>query len=277
MLRRTEAARLWDERVAAERAQSVRIDEGTEQTDAWRGNTARFRPPAEDAPEDPLVTAVAGHLSDSTTLIDVGAGGGRLAVPLSAYCGRLIAVEPSEAMNAVLKSSIEEQNIENMEVVEATWEDAAVDRCDVVFSSHVLYFAAPIRPFVAKMIEKAAGRVIAMLAERQPQSPFYPLWPLVHSEERVPLPAVSELVVLLDSWGIDHEVREVSGVETASFTTREAALESSMTRLRLEPGSGKAKRLGQVLSEVLVETGDGGFKFQWARPNPVSLVTWTTA
>ena len=277
MLSRTEAARLWDERVAAEREQSVRVNEGTERTDAWQGNTARFRPPPEDAPKDPVVTAVARYLSDSSTLIDVGAGGGRLAVPLSAYCDRLIAVEPSEAMNAVLTSSIEERHIENMEVVAATWEDAAVDRCDVVLSSHVLYFAAPIRPFVEKMIDRASERVIVLLAERQPQAPFYPVWPLVHAEERVPLPAFSELVILLDSWGIDHEVREVTTVETANFTTREAALESSVSRLRLEPGSEKAKRLERMLSEVLVETEDGGFEFQWARPNPVSLVTWTTA
>ena len=223
-----------------------------------------------------MVTAVAGHLSGDSTLIDVGAGGGRLAVPLSAYCDSLMAVEPSEAMNVVLTSSIEERHIENMEVVAATWEEAAVDRCDVVFSSHVLYFAAPIRPFVAKMIEKASERVIVVLAERQPQAPFYPLWPLVHGEERVPLPAVPELVALLDSWGIDHEVREVTTVETANFATRVAALEGSMSRLRLVPGSRKAKRLEQVLSEVLVEAEGGGLEFEWARPNPVSLVTWIT-
>src|SRR5436305_5137731 len=88
-------------------------------------------------------------LSPRKTLIDVGAGAGRHAIPLAARLEWVTAVEPSEGMRAHLPA------IPNLTAVARAWEDADVAPADIVICSHVLYGVEEVESFVERM-ERAA-------------------------------------------------------------------------------------------------------------------------
>ena len=73
---------------------------------------------------DEFIDVLAPYLSPRKTLIDVGAGAGRHALPLAERLEWVTAVEPSEGMRAQIPSR------DNMTVVASTWEDAAIAPAD---------------------------------------------------------------------------------------------------------------------------------------------------
>src|SRR5450756_2971934 len=106
---------------------------------------------------DGFLGVVAPYLSPRKTLIDVGAGAGRHALPLAERLEWVTAVEPSEGMRALIPPR------DNMTVVASTWEDATVAPADLVICCHVLYGVADIEPFIAKLDRSARERVFIML------------------------------------------------------------------------------------------------------------------
>ena len=61
-------------------------------------------------------------VTPSSRVLDIGAGPGTLAIPLSPRVREITAVEPAAGMNAVLRRRLEEENIGNIRVVPVTWE-----------------------------------------------------------------------------------------------------------------------------------------------------------
>src|ERR1051325_6686592 len=87
---------------------------------------------------DQFLGVVEPFTSPRKTLIDVGAGAGRHAVPLAGELEWVTAVEPSERMRAHLPA------LPNLTVVASAWEDADVAAADLVICCHVLYGVADI-------------------------------------------------------------------------------------------------------------------------------------
>ena len=59
------------------------------------------------------------------TWLDVGAGGGRYALPIARLTRRVIAVDPSAAMLDTLRSGMTDAGIDNVDVIEGRWPPAA--------------------------------------------------------------------------------------------------------------------------------------------------------
>src|SRR5262245_8405298 len=110
-----------DEMLQAERVRST-VDVAP---DFWQSLAKNFRAPT-DPTAAPRPDARAALIGPADDVIDVGAGGGRIAIPLSRRCRRLVAVEPSPAMRAVLEDEIARHAVGNVRVVPARWEDAEV-------------------------------------------------------------------------------------------------------------------------------------------------------
>src|SRR5216110_2815467 len=106
---------------------------------------------------DDFLKVLEPFLSPRKTLIDVGAGAGRHAVPLAEKLEWVTAVEPSEGMRAHLPA------LPNLTVVASAWEDAEVAPADLVTCCHVLYGVAEVVPFVEKLERSARERVFIML------------------------------------------------------------------------------------------------------------------
>ena len=110
---------------------------------------------------EPLVNVLEPWLDARKTLIDVGAGTGRHVVPLAARLDWVTAVEPSEAMRALIAPA------DNLTVVASAWEDAEVAPADLVICSHVLYAVAEPVPFIEKLVACARERVFIYLRDEQ--------------------------------------------------------------------------------------------------------------
>src|SRR5205807_467443 len=63
--------------------------------------------------------------------------------------------------------------------------------------------------FLDAMEAATRDQCIALLTDRSPASVADPFWPLVHGEDRVPLPALPELVELLEARGRSVEVQSL--------------------------------------------------------------------
>ena len=267
------ATQRWRELVETEHAQSDRKrGEIPPPQDHWRPFAKNFRADPHRT-GDPLVNRLLQEVEPQHTVMDVGAGGGRLALPLALRCAKMVAVEPSSSMCQVLREQATDSGLDNVTLVEARWEEAQVEAVDIVLCAHVLYVVAEIEDFVRKMEANARGKVLVVLFQAPPQSQIYPLWQMVHEEERIPLPSLPQFREVLEQLGIDGNVEMLDQLPHRGFEDREQALEQLTDRLYLALGSSQLAKMEQVLPDMLQET-DSGFIIKGSQPLQPALVSW---
>jgi SAM-dependent methyltransferase len=145
----------------------------------------------------PFVTA-------RTTVIDVGAGAGRHAVPLAERAEWVTAVEPSEGMRSHIPA------LPNLTMIASSWEDAEVAPADIVICSHVLYGIEDVVPFVEKMERMARERVFVMLREGPVPHPAHRLRDAMTGTSLPPMPRFSDFFMVLIGMGITPDVTFIS-------------------------------------------------------------------
>src|SRR5260370_27108622 len=91
-----------DRMVREEKAQADAVATQLSPSDFRQGLAGRFRPRTEATHEDSTLPVLLSLVEPNDRVIDVGAGGGRLAIPLARRCREVVAVEPSQAMRNVL-------------------------------------------------------------------------------------------------------------------------------------------------------------------------------
>ena len=126
--------------------------------DPWQDRAEEYHA-SRGADWAPLLSVMEPWLGNRKTAIDVGAGTGRHAVPLAKRLDWVTAVEPSEAMRALIPP------LDNLTVIASTWEDAEVAQADLVLSSHVLYAVTEPVSFIEKMEACARERVFLFLRD----------------------------------------------------------------------------------------------------------------
>ncbi len=267
------ATQQWRELVETEHAQSdkKRGDIPPPQ-DHWRPFAQQFRADPRRT-DDPLVNRLLQEVEPHHAVMDVGAGGGRLALPLATRCAKVVAVEPSSSMCQVLREQASESGIENVTLVEARWEEAQVEAVDIVLCAHVVYVVAGIETFVRKLEANAREKVLMVLFQAPPQSQTYPLWQMVHGEERIPLPSLPQFREVLSQLSIEANVEMLEQLPHRGFDDREDALEQLTRRLYLAPGSSQLAKLEEILPDLLQET-DNGFIIKGSQPLQPGLVSW---
>src|ERR1700730_13293462 len=219
---------------------------------------------------DEFLDVVAPHLSQRKTLIDVGAGTGRHALPLAERLEWVTAVEPSEGMRALIPPR------DNMTVVASTWEDAAVAPADFVICCHVMYGVEEPVPFIAKMERSARERIFIMMREV----------PMVHPagvgrdrllSEAVPrMPRFNDLFMLLMQMGSAPDVDFIRYPIVQRYEDIDEALADCRPLVGAGWDEAKARA---ILQEVLVEENgelvfDGGLTLSgiahWRPQTPVT-------
>ena len=268
----------WDERAAASGEQRGRAMENTGVSDSWQDFSGRFAPPPEDAPEDPVVQQITRWLCADADLVDVGCGGGRLSVPLARYCKNVTALDPSPAMLTELRSHIHDRGIENINIVESTWEDwperAPEQAPGVVLIAHLLYSVHPIGEFLAKAERVARHRVVVLLSTAQPIAYFHPLWEAAHGEKRIESPGANEFAALLRSWNIEFDTTRLEPSAARPFPDPEAAVRRAASRLFVPEGSANYRRLEDAVRQNLEPMDGGGYRFQWQAEIIPHLFSW---
>jgi SAM-dependent methyltransferase len=187
------------------------------------------------------------YLSPRKTLIDVGAGTGRHAVPLAERLEWVTAVEPSEGMRSHIVAR------DNITVVASSWEDAEVAPADLVICSHVLYGIADPVPFVTKLERSARDRVFVMMRESDLPHPAAEVRRRLQHQESARLPRFSELFMLLLQMGIAPDVDFLR----YPITTRYSDIEEAVVDVRAMFGEGWDENAGRAaLAEILRREGD---------------------
>src|SRR5205823_7133549 len=111
----------------------------------------------------PALEVLRGLVRPDETWLDIGAGGGRYALPLALLAREVIALDPSEGMLGVLEQGMAEHGLANVRIVRARWPTAEPPRADVAFIAHVGYDIAEIGPFLDGMEAAAERLCVAML------------------------------------------------------------------------------------------------------------------
>ena len=83
--------------------------------------------------------AIGALVRPDDTLLDVGAGAGRFALPLARRVKQVTALDHARPMLDILQRRAGAQGIGNLSLVEAAWEDAEVEPHDVVLAAWSLY------------------------------------------------------------------------------------------------------------------------------------------
>ena len=144
---------------------SLRFRQPTKGADAWRERASSFDTAVKRRQKewpDPLVEALAEKLCATDTVLDIGAGTGRWAVPLAGVVARVTAIDPSPAMLSILEENAAVAGVANITVVSGDWDDIEVEPHDVVLCSHAMYSSPDLVGFVRKM-ERAARRLCALV------------------------------------------------------------------------------------------------------------------
>jgi len=264
---------VWKERIEAHDAQSLRArGDRPEEEDWWSSLAGGFRADPRRT-DDPVVNLLTAWVTPESTVLDVGGGAGRYALPLALVCRRVTVVEPSPAMVAQLHEGARAAGIENVAVVQAGWEDAEVEPADIVLCANVVYGVSDIAPFVTKLDRFAKDRVAVVVYMDAPMSMLSPLWMAVHEEERIELPALPELLPVLWEIGIYPNVEMLPAMAPRSAPNMEAAIGFARHMLHVQAGTEKDQRLLEAARELAVETPEG-VTLRRNAARPLGVVWW---
>jgi len=264
------ALEAWRRRVSANREQAERLREGSPPRDFYAAVASDFRanPRRTDEPALELLRAL---VQPGETWLDIGAGGGRYALPLGLLAKSVIAVEPSEGMRGVLQTGMAEHGISNIELVAERWPMRNAPTADVSLMAHIGYDLEEIGPFLDAVEASARRLCVAVLVTPSPPFPAEPFWPPIHGEARVSLPGLTEFLHLLLARGRLFELR-LCARDPLAHADRDGPLRWLYQQLFVAPDTTKGQRLAALAREAITSR-NGRWALSWS-PVPVGIVSW---
>ena len=110
----------------------------------WDGRAKQFNDSIMQNRKRSLKQIAKINLAPEYTVLDVGAGTGRLAIPIAKQVKSVTAVDPSGGMLACLQENMEREDVTNIRCINKQWEDIElggdgdIEPHDVVIASHSL-------------------------------------------------------------------------------------------------------------------------------------------
>ncbi len=229
-------------------------------------------------PLDGNLSAIAEYLRPSDCLVDVGGGAGRVSLAMARLVSEVVLVEPSAGMRAQFAAARDGAGIGNARITSDWWMDSE-ETGDVVFLSDVTYFVRDIAPFVAKLSDAAARRVMITLWRPTPGDMGALLRRVVYGETPPHWPGLPELAAALWEMGILPEIRPLpeqpwwltdaerglSDVDAVALALRWLDTDDAATR----------QSVSNNLHRLFDRTDDGLTPRWLSRPRAV-LITWET-
>ena len=247
----------WHSQVRRHHSQSIAAQQNFDPNqDFWEGMAQNFK----DDPfrkGDPVIDMLEQEFAECRTLVDIGGGAGRLALPLSLSREAVTVVDSSKSMLLELQDSCEEAKIENVSSVFGLWEDAVIDIHEGALCSHVTYGIENIGKFLENVNQYASKRVVIIAFMKSPQAHLESLWREVHEEERVHLPGVPELMDVLWQLGIAPELNIIEHLGPHIYGSEKDAISDLRRRLYVNQGTRKDEILRRVLKSDLKPTEQG--------------------
>jgi hypothetical protein len=142
---------------------------------------------------------------------------------------------------------------------------------DVVLIAHLGYDIEDIGAFLDAMEASTRRLCVAVLVTPAPPHPAEPFWPPIHGEARVPLPALTEFLVVLLARGRLFDLRLVERAPLA-HAEPESPLRWLHQQLFVAPDTDKGRRLASLARDA-IKSRDGRWALSWDRV-PLDIVTW---
>lgn len=228
-----------------------------------RENAERFWKRSQDNRERIEKTLNELPLTKDSRVLDIGAGPGSLAIPLSERVGHVTAVEPGKGMMELLQENISNSGIGNIGCVNKRWEDLDVEKdlegpYDVVIASFSLGMP-DIRDAIEKMQHVCSGHInLYWFAGETPwEEHSTNLWPAMYGKEYSPGPKCNVLYNLLYSMGIYPDMHVFPLEFVNSFGSMDEAFDYFSSRYTIDTEQQEAV-LRNYLKDTLEEQ-DGQF------------------
>ncbi|MCB9482952.1 MAG: methyltransferase domain-containing protein [Dehalococcoidia bacterium] len=263
-----EALDAWRRLVLADREQVERIREDV-RSDYYAPVAASFSPSRRESIEWPIVEALA---QPGDTWMDIGAGGGRFAVPLAGIVERVIAVEPSEAMRDVMGQAMTEAGRSNIEIVDTRWPSPAWDReVDVSLAAHSLYDIDDLGGWLDAQEAATRRTCIGIFGATARGAQVADFFEAVHGEPMATLPALREFVAVLGARGKRYEVLTVLTGEQSVVKPAEEVHRTLRRLLWLGEGTELDAKMQRLAQEWY--GAEGGLALPPMRPW-LGIVSW---
>ena len=259
----------WAARVRANRDQAARVREETEGSDFYAPVAQSFRADPRRT-DEPALDHLLSLVVPGETWLDVGAGGGRYALPLALNAGEVIAVDPSSGMLDQLREGMDEHGIRNVRVVQSRWPMPDPPTADVTLIAHVGYDIEEIGPFLDAMEASATRLCVAVMLAQSPASAAAGFFEQVHGEPRAQLPALTEFLALLLARGRLFETW-LGERGAMAYPSRETVLLFLRQQLFVRPGGDKDAHLQRLVREL--PEVDGRVRLSTVAA-PLGIVTW---
>jgi SAM-dependent methyltransferase len=193
-----------------------------------RENAERYDSTSRSEYDDRVNTTIAGlDITQESRVLDIGAGPGTLAIPLSPRVKQIAAIEPGEGMIAILNERIKKEGITNITTVRKRWEDIDPARdlagqYDVVIASLSLTME-DIRLSLQTMDAASRGYVYLFWFVDMPfwERMYADLWEPLHGSRYYPGPKADCLFGVLYQMGIYANVKMLPLAKEYRFATRE--------------------------------------------------------
>lgn len=260
----------WRDIIEAEAAQVERVREPEPAEDFYAPIAGRFRPGERASIELDILLDLA---RPTDTWLDIGAGGGRLTIPIAERVERVIALDPSESMRDTLRQAMTEAGQENIDIASGRWpEDEWSQTVDVAMAAHSIYDIAELEPFLDAMERHSRRLCVVVLGQLARGAQFARLFQEIHGEPHIALPALREFVAVLGARHRRYEVHSVGSGESIELHEAEDAYALGRRLMWLAAGSPKERRMRALLDEWY--GNQEGLALPSARPY-IGIVTWT--
>jgi precorrin-6B methylase 2 len=215
-----------------------------------------------------ILAVLASLVRPDDTLLDVGAGTGRLALPLAGSVRQVTALDSSPDMLAILRQKIEVQGLSNVVTVETRWENADVMPHDVVLAAWSLFSQKDILAALHKLVDSTRRLLILIAGDSSlDTAPHTALRETVCGKD-YETPNYLCFAGLLRQMGIRADVRVIYEQRSCSAPSPETIARQlaplTITESQLEAFT-------EALIPLLTHDADG---YHYHYTLPVGIVTW---
>ena len=263
----------WHNRVIAHNKQSIDAQKHFDpDADFWEGLSRQFR----DDPfrqNDPVLKRLICEFHDCETILDIGGGAGRFALPLALLKESVTVADPSPSMLNELAESSAAANIKNVRSVQTLWEEASLPIHDGILCSHVTYGIENIEDFIRKLNCHANKKIVLLSFMESPQTHLSMIWEAIHGEKRIHLPGVPELMDVLWELNFIPELSLLERRKAPVYESEQEALNNLRSSLYVDTGSEKDYMLMSSVEQHL-EYEKGGLSLTGSRERVLCLINW---
>lgn len=214
------------------------------------------------------LAAIGALMRPDDTLLDVGAGAGRFALPVARQVRHVTALDHARPMLDILQRRADAQSISNLSLIEAAWEEATVEPHDVVLAAWSLYRLPDLLAGMKKLIA-ATRRTLIIVAgaghsirhDRLQQS----LWPQADQHDT---PMHIYYYGVLWQAGVHPELHIVHDYHLVRGET------PAQIARQLAPECATSSELDAYCAQLLPQMTQTLTGWCYEHPVPVGLIVW---